>query len=64
MLAHNMCQKSLSYVNENQNGIFESIEFFTRQINEILTKQRKVELMLMKSSDEIIALTSAKNKIF
>ena len=64
MLAHNMCQKSLSYVNKNQNGIFESIEFFTRQINEILTKQRKVELMLMKSSDEIIALTSAKNKIF
>ena len=43
MLAHNMCQKSLSYVNKNQNGIFESLEFFTRQINEILTKQRKVE---------------------
>ena len=59
-----MCQKkTLSDVVKKQNSILESITSMTRQINEILTKQKSFELIIMKTPDEIKSLTDTKDNI-
>ena len=59
-----MCQKkTLSDVVKKQNSILESITSMTRQINEILTKQKSFELIIMKTPDEIKSLIDTKHNI-